>query len=67
MKKTFAPLQACLFITLLAAPLVHVQAQTATAPDPLFQTMRVLPLSSKMRGFFAALRMTGVWDDEWGG
>ena len=42
MKKTFAPLQALLFTALLAAPLAHVFAQAAAAPDPLFQTIQSL-------------------------
>jgi len=41
-KKIFAPLQAILFTALLAAPLAHVHAQAAPAPDPLFQTIRSL-------------------------
>jgi len=42
MKKTCAPLQALLFIALLAAPLAHIHAQAAPAPDPLFQTIQSL-------------------------
>jgi len=42
MKKTFAPLPALLFTALLAAPLAHIQAQAAPAPDPLFQTIQTL-------------------------
>jgi hypothetical protein len=40
MRKTFAPLHALLFTALLAAPLAHVSAQAAAAPDPLFQTIQ---------------------------
>jgi hypothetical protein len=42
MKKTFAPLPALLLAALLAAPLAPIQAQTAPAPDPLFQTIQSL-------------------------
>ena len=42
MKKAFAPLQALLFTTLLAAPIAPIQAQAAPAPDPLFQTIQLL-------------------------
>ena len=41
-KKTVAPLQALLFTALLGASLAHVHAQTAPAPDPLFQTIQSL-------------------------
>ena len=42
MKKTCAPLQALLFIALLAAPLARIHAQAAPAPEPLFQTIQSL-------------------------
>jgi uncharacterized protein (TIGR02246 family) len=42
MKKTFAALQALLFAALLAAPLALIYAQTASPPDPLFQTIQSL-------------------------
>jgi hypothetical protein len=42
MKKTFAPLSAVLVAALLAAPLAYVHAQTAPAPDTLFQTIQSL-------------------------
>jgi hypothetical protein len=42
MKNIFPPLQAILLTCLLADPLVHIQAQAAPAPDPLFQTIQSL-------------------------
>lgn len=42
MKKTLARVQALLFTVLFAAPLAHIHAQTAPAPDPLFQTIQSL-------------------------
>lgn len=42
MKKTLIPLQAVLVAALLAAPLVHIHAQTAAAPEALFQTIQSL-------------------------
>jgi hypothetical protein len=41
MKKTIA-LQAALVAALLAAPLAQIHAQTAPAPEPLFQTIQSL-------------------------
>src|SRR6202166_315854 len=42
MKIIFASRQALLLAALLAAPLAHIYAQTAPAPDPLFQTIQSL-------------------------
>lgn len=42
MKKTSIPAPALLLTALLAAPLAHIRAQTAPAPDPLFQTIQSL-------------------------
>jgi Domain of unknown function (DUF4440) len=42
MKKTVFPLQYFLLITLVAASLAHLHAQTAPAPDSLFQTIQSL-------------------------
>jgi uncharacterized protein (TIGR02246 family) len=42
MEKIFAPLQAVMVTVLLAAPLARLHAQTAPAPDPLFQTIQSL-------------------------
>jgi ketosteroid isomerase-like protein len=42
MKKTFAALQVFLFAALLVAPLAPIYAQTASPPDPLFQTIQSL-------------------------
>ena len=41
-EKDLCSLQALLFTALLAAPLAHNHAQTAPAPDPLFQTIQSL-------------------------
>jgi hypothetical protein len=41
-EKTLVPLQVLLFTALLAAPLAHIHAQAAPAPDPLFETIRSL-------------------------
>jgi len=41
-KTSFAPWQPLLLIALLAAPLAHIHAQAAPAPDPLFQTIQSL-------------------------
>jgi Domain of unknown function (DUF4440) len=42
MKKTMAPLRVLLLIAPLFVPLASVHAQTASAPDPLFQTIQSL-------------------------
>src|SRR5437764_12764476 len=42
MKTLFAPLQALLLTSLVAAPLARVYGQTAPASDPLFQTIQSL-------------------------
>ncbi len=42
MKKTLALLPAFLLTALVAAPVAHVHAQAAPAPDPLFQTIQSL-------------------------
>src|SRR5262249_28398011 len=41
-KFTTISAQAVLVIALIAPPAVHIQAQTTTEPDPLFQTIRSL-------------------------
>lgn len=40
--KTFALLPGLVLIALLFAPLAHIDAQTAPAPDPLFKTIQSL-------------------------
>jgi Domain of unknown function (DUF4440) len=42
MEKAFIPLPALLLTALLATPLVQIRAQTAPAPDSLFQTIQSL-------------------------